>query len=609
MCGIVGQVNTTHPIDRACFECMCHTLAHRGPDAEGVRFFADDRVALGHRRLAIIDLTDSGLQPMTTADGHLWISFNGEIYNYRDLRHELEHLGYVFRSNSDTEVILNAYTAWGTGCLDRLRGIFAFGIWDADSQQLWVARDHLGVKPLYYFHDSERFIFASELKAILADSSVPRRPSKEAISDYLTYGYVPHHRSIFEQIAKLPAGHHLLLQHGKITITPYWDVAYTGAITDEQEAITLLQAHLQEAISMQLVSDVPVGVLLSGGVDSSAITAYSSWLQPTPLHSFTIGFAEQANDESQYAAEVAAYFRTLHHHQRLDLQTARDLLPLYSKVYDEPFYDSSGLPTYLVSQMARQTTKVVLGGDGGDEVFAGYHRYGYFTAAERIPIPHPLLKAAARLTWRPLHQIPRWRFYAELLHDQLRPPLEAFARHVTIIPPSQTAALLQHHIDDPFWLLRRFWHEDYPRISAAQYLDLKTYLVDDILTKIDRASMAHGLEVRVPLLDYQLVEAAFSIDARLLFAHQQRKSLLRKALHGVVPDSVLTTRKQGFAIPLDAWFAAGLRTTATDLLTDGGLAQAGIVSAEPLQDFLAVASHEQVWTLYALEAWFRQWIA
>lgn len=609
MCGIVGQVNTTHPVDRTCFQRMCRTLAHRGPDAEGVRFFADDRVALGHRRLAIIELSDGGIQPMATADGRLWISFNGEIYNYRDLRRELELSGYVFRTNSDTEVILNAYAQWGAACLNRLRGIFAFGIWDESRQQLWLARDHLGVKPLYYFHNNERFIFASELKAILADSSVPRRPSKEAIADYLTYGYVPYHRSIFEQIAKLPAGHHLILQHGQASIRPYWDVTYTGVITDEQEAITVIQSHLQEAISMQLVSDVPVGVLLSGGVDSSTIAAYSSNPQAAPLHSFTIGFAEQANDESQYAAEVAAYFGTRHHHQRLDFQTARDLLPLYPKVYDEPFYDSSGLPTYLVSQMARQTVKVVLGGDGGDEVFAGYRRYGYFTASERIPVPHPLLKAAAHLVWRPLHRISRWRFYAELLHDQVRPPLEAFARHVTIVPPPQTAALLQHHTDDPLWLLRRFWHEDYPRISAAQYLDLKTYLVDDILTKVDRASMAQGLEVRVPLLDYRLVEAAFSIDARLLFAHQQRKSLLKKAVRGVVPDSVLTTRKQGFAIPLEEWFAAGLRTTATNLLTDGGLVQAGIVSAEPLQRFLAAASHEQVWTLYTLEAWFRQWIA
>lgn len=608
MCGIVGQVNASNPIDHACFQRMCRALAHRGPDAEGVRFLTDNRVALGHRRLSIIDLSDDGLQPMATADGRWSITYNGEIYNYRELRRELEHHGHNFRSQSDTEVILYAYAQWGVECLSRLRGIFAFGIWDMSQQSLWLVRDHLGVKPLYYFHDSQRLIFASELKAILADNSIPRQVYLPAVHDYLTYGYIPHDRCIFEHMAKLPAGHYLLFQNGQLTIRSYWDVQYSGTITDEQEALAALQAQLQNSIQMQLVSDVPIGVLLSGGIDSSAITAYSRPAVAESLHSFTIGFAEQTNDESHYAAAVAAHFKTQHHHQQLNLHMAQRLLETFPIVYDEPFYDSSGLPTYLVAQMARQTVKVVLGGDGGDEVFAGYRRYGYFTAAERLPIPRPILKTIAHGLGQPLSRLPRLRFYAELLNDQRRSPIEAYARHIAIIPPPQSAQLLGIS-DDPFWLLRHFWQDDYPRLTAAQYLDLKTYLVDDILTKVDRASMAHGLEVRVPLLDYRLVETAFSIDARLIFAQHQRKYLFKKALQGVVPDFVLTTRKQGFAIPLADWFSAGLGTTAKTLLIDGGLVQQGIIHAEPLQRFLNTASHEQVWTLYALEAWFRQWAA
>lgn len=617
MCGIVGEINLRGSVDRDIFVAMCTSLAHRGPDGQGQLFLNDDRVALGHRRLSIIDLSDAGAQPMSNEDGSCWIVFNGEIYNFQSLRQRLVERGHVFRSRTDTEVVLHAYEEWGRSCLQYFRGMFAFGLWDQRNQLLWLARDRVGIKPLYYYWDGLRFIFASELKAIVKDRTVPRQLDMNALSAYLAYGYVPFDLCIFRNFKKLPAGWQLTFTREEVRTEQFWDVQYSGSLGNEPMAVEALRAALSEAVHSHMISDVPLGLFLSGGVDSSAIAALMQQDQSIPIRTFTIGFDIPQFDETPYARTVAQHLKTAHHEQVLTLDKARALIPKFASIYDEPFCDSSGLPTYLVSEFARQQVKVALAGDGGDEIFAGYKWYDQFlsnynplSAREGLrPFTGKLAEIFGNVfaRWKHLGRVADWLEHAS------KDPISVYFARMGFLPwPAQRALLTQAAAaqvsEDPLWLFRHFYHKDWPVITALQYLDLKTYLVDDILTKVDRASMAHGLEVRPPLLDHRLIELAFQVSSDLMYKNGERKYLFKQALRGSLPEETLSTRKKGFSIPIAAWFQQGLGEQARTLLTEGVLVKRGVIQSESLNDYVTTEHPGRVWLLLSLEMWARQWL-
>lgn len=617
MCGIVGQINTSAPVQSNTFEYMCYSLAHRGPDAAGIQYFENCHVALGHRRLSIIDLSDAGHQPMTNEDGTIWVTFNGEIYNFMSLRKILQQKGHNFRSSTDTEVIIHAYEEWGVNCIKQFRGIFAFGVWDAPKSSLLLARDHLGIKPLHYFFNGNCFIFASEIKAILANSSVSRTLRLEALSDYLAYGYVPFNRSIFNDIWKLPAGHYLYFSKGKIQIEQYWKVEYTGEITEEEEAVALLNKTLEETIQLQLMSDVPIGVFLSGGVDSSAVAAIMSSHYNKNIHSFTIGFEQDEYDETPYARKVASFLNTDHHEQLLSYDLAKQILFSFPSIYDEPFYDSSGIPTYLVSQLARSYLKVVLAGDGGDEIFAGYRWYDRFTELVGQSSTPPISQAIASMMWPPLRRAKRYLPYLSnienLVGQRARHPMATYFNEIGFLDHAAQKKILHPNVIsqipiDTLWLFKQFWREEYPQITKVQYLDINTYLVDDILTKVDRASMAHGLEVRVPLLDYKLVEFSFKVSHKLHYANRERKALFKRTISGRLPQEILSARKKGFSVPIKTWMTQGLKENAIQLLKDGSLVNRSIFNTTMVENFLLHAHPKYTWLLFELELWARHWL-
>jgi asparagine synthase (glutamine-hydrolysing) len=617
MCGIIGQINLDKPVDRNIFIGMCNALAHRGPDGEGQEYFQRDFIALGHRRLSIIDLTNAGTQPMANEDQTVWVIFNGEIYNFQILRKVLEEKGHHFNSHSDTEVILHSYEEWGIECVKRFRGIFAFGLWDDKKRELFLARDHLGVKPLYYFYNNKTLIFASEIKAIILNPSIARCLRYDAVCDYLSYGYVPFDKSILENIWKLPAGHYLLFSKKKIMVEKYWDFKYTGEITDEEEAKEQLLGSLKDAVKCQLVSDVPLGVFLSGGIDSSAITALMASARPEKINTFTIGFDQERLNEIPYAKRVAGLFNTDHNEQIVTYDIALDTLKSFVDIYDEPFYDSSGIPTYIVSAMARKKVKVILAGDGGDEIFAGYKRYNQIVKVSGFGLPQAFQKMLARLLWYPLNWAGQWSSTASetanLLNQETIGLIPNYFQQIGFLDFFTQKSILSHQVgqslpDDPYWLIRKFWQDSYPTVTKTQYLDIKTYLVDDILTKVDRASMANSLEVRVPLLDYRLVELAFRISSQLQFARNERKHIFKKTLRRLLPEDVLTTRKKGFSVPMREWIGQGLRTQAEQLIKNGSLVSRSIMNPDQILGFISVAPAEQVWLILSLELWSRRWL-
>ena len=617
MCGILGEINLREPIDRPSFLEMCSSLAHRGPDGQGQRFLNDDRVALGHRRLSIIDLTDAGAQPMSNEDGSCWIVFNGEIYNFKSLRMKLIEAGHIFKSHTDMEVVLHAYEEWGRSCLQYFRGMFAFGLWDQRRQSLWLARDRVGIKPLYYYWDGKRFIFASELKAIVKDKTIPRELDMNALSAYLAYGYVPFDLCIFKKFKKLPAGWQLFFNREEIKTEQYWDVKYSGSLRNEPEAIATLKDTLSEAVRSHLISDVPLGLFLSGGVDSSAIAAFMRQDQSFPIRTYTIGFDVSESDETPYAREVARFLNTEHHERVLSLNEARRVIPEFVRIYDEPFYDSSGLPTYLVSELARHQVTVALAGDGGDEVFAGYKWYDRFLSSYNTLSAHdgmrPLMVALSGLfgsinrRWRRLGRLTVWTERAS------KNPIEEYFVCMGLLPWSAQRALFTQVAVaqvsvDPLWLFRRFYQKNWPAITALQYLDLKTYLADDILTKVDRASMAHSLEVRPPLLDHLVIELAYKISSELLYKNSERKYLFKQTLQGMLPEETLSARKKGFSVPIVAWVEQGLREQARALLVEGALVKKGVFNTEVLSNYVKTEHAGKVWLLLSLEMWARQWL-
>ncbi|WP_024326778.1 XrtA/PEP-CTERM system amidotransferase [Thioalkalivibrio sp. AKL19] len=599
MCGITGifDLRDRQPINRSLLEAMNETQFHRGPDEGGVHL--EPGVGLAHRRLSIIDLS-GGQQPLFNEDETVVVTYNGEIYNFPELTAELQQAGHRFRSHCDTEVIVHAWEEWGEACVQRFRGMFAFVVWDRNRDTLFLARDRLGVKPLYYSALADgHLIFGSELKALMAHPGMPREMDPHAVEDYFAFGYVPEPRSIFRGVHKLPPGHTLTVRRGQGNLSEpreYWDVPFAeNGVTHLDTAAEELTARLREAVDIRMVADVPLGAFLSGGVDSSAVVAMMAGLSDDPVRTSSIGFADPAYDESRYARLVAERYHTDHQTQEVDPDDFA-LLDRLSGLYDEPFADSSALPTYRVCEQARQQVVVALSGDGGDENLAGYRRYRHHLAEERLRSPlslglrRPLFGTLAKLypkaDWAPRPLRAKATFQAlardsvegyfqgvSILRDDLRAHLFSPAFRRSLQGYSAVEVLRRHAARAP---------TEHP-LSLVQYLDMKTYLPGDILTKVDRASMAHSLEVRVPLLDHQLVEWTSGLPPDLKLRGTEGKYVLKKAMEPYLPEEILYRRKKGFAVPVAEWFRGPLRERMRAQVLGPRIADSGIFNMDYLK--------------------------
>jgi asparagine synthase (glutamine-hydrolysing) len=589
MCGIAGlfHPDVPKPVDPARVKAMADVLAHRGPDGSGV--WTGPGIGFGHRRLSIIDL-EGGAQPMRSADGGLVLTYNGEIYNFREVKAELEALGHAFATHSDTEVILAAWAQWGTACLEKLNGMFAFALYDAGEDALFLARDRLGVKPLYYaILPDGALAFASELKGLLAHPMLRREPDPQAVEDFLAWGYVPDHACIVAGVRKLAAGHFLLVRRGRGVPEParWWDVDFSNPVSATAAALEEeLVERLREAVRSRMVADVPLGAFLSGGVDSSAVVAFMAESSRQAVETCSIGFDEADHDETHYAALVAERFATSHRTRKV---AAGDfgLIDTLAAAFDEPFADASAFGTYRVSELARERVKVALSGDGADEAFAGYRRHRLFMAEEKArrllsPAARSALGAAGAF-YPKLDWAPRFLRAKTTLTALGRSSEEAYADAVTVtslplrsrLYGSHFRQILQGYRAESAYVstMRTAPAED--ALSRAQYADLKIWLPGDILTKVDRASMAVSLEAREPLLDHRLVEFAARVPARLRLRGGSGKWLLKKALGRYLPEEILHRRKMGFVTPVSAWLRGPLAAEAAAIASSPALADLG----------------------------------
>jgi asparagine synthase (glutamine-hydrolysing) len=616
MCGIAGYADTvptgTPEQWHAAGALMCGTLTHRGPDDGDVWASEDGGVVLAHRRLSIIDLSPLGRNPMPWAGGRLRITFNGEIYNYRELRAELERDGCRFRSQTDTEVILAAYDRWGVQCLERLAGMFAFAIWDEPRKRLFLARDRFGKKPLYYAVRNGRLTFASELKAFLADPSFPRTVDRDALRLYLRFGYVPAPYSILTGARKLPPAHYALFEHGHLRIEPYWDpvaVALSPPLEmSAAEADAELEKRLLEAVAGRMIADVPVGAFLSGGIDSSLVVALMQEIGPARARTFTIAFDNPAFDESGYATAVAKHLGTEHHVETCGVPAMLDVVDRLPEFFDEPFADSSAIPTYLVSQVTRKHVTVALSGDGGDELFFGYPRYFYLERGKwLLRAPRPVRRTAARVAsiapWRRIRRV------ADVLREDDRDPYARFVAWWGGAALDVLAGTVPAH---PAYSAARARLEPLAPNARPPVLDVVSYLPEDILTKVDRASMAVSLETRCPLLDHRVAELALRLPLPLRTDGKVGKLPLRRLLEKRVPSALIDRPKMGFGVPLADWLRGPLRTRMAAYVDGPFLEDLGLNPAparELWRQFLAGQSHrvDLLWNVFALGAWVERW--
>jgi asparagine synthase (glutamine-hydrolysing) len=621
MCGIAGKFNFDpgNPIDRNRLVAMTSVISHRGPDADG--FYLGGGAGLGHRRLSIIDLS-TGDQPLANEDGTIWVVFNGEIYNFADIRVELETHGHRFRTHTDTEVIVHAYEQWGERAVDRFRGMFAFALWDEPRRRLLLVRDRLGVKPLHYAVTPGGITFGSEIKSLLEDPDVPRGWSPEALDAYLTLQYVPAPQTIYKAIWKLPPGHLLVAENGRVRTRRYWDLTFTGDgdPAREDEYLERLDALVNESVRLRLVSDVPLGAFLSGGIDSSAVVAAMSEACGGRVVTTSVGFNEHAYNELEYARTIARHLGVeQHEHVVQPGAEIVDLLPRLAWHLDEPFADSSAIPTYLVSRAAREHVTVALSGDGGDELWAGYarHRVERWELAARQwlgPFSGRIGRLAARL--------PSGIKGTRSLGHLALPPSEACARKHAygLFEAGARAAVYSGDFArevrdaDPFVGFRLAYEScaSSDPLDRALYVDVKTYLVDDIMTKVDKMSMAVSLESREPLLDHKLLEFAATVPTGLKLKDGRSKYLLRRLLERRIPKSIVDRPKHGFEAPIGEWLRGPLAPMVDGLLSDGRLRDRGVL------DDLAVARlwrehrdgrrdhRHRLWSLVMLELWFRQ---
>jgi asparagine synthase (glutamine-hydrolysing) len=605
MCGIAGlfHLETPKPVDPARVRLMTDAQAHRGPDGSGI--WTAPGVGLGHRRLSIIDVAGSP-QPMATADDQLTIIFNGEIYNFQDVRAELTALGHKFRTSGDTEVILLGYRQWGVGVLPRLNGMFAFALFDSRDESLLLARDRFGVKPLHYTMLPDGSVaFSSELKGLLANPAVRREPDVTAIEDYLALGYVPDDACIVAGVKKLPAGSYLRLQRGKPLPAPtiWWDIDFSQRSTSSAAALEdEMRDLLRKAVTSRMVSDVPLGAFLSGGVDSSAVVALMAEVSKTAVQTCSIGFDVGALDETRYADQIAQRFAT-DHRKRVVASDDFVAMDVLAGAFDEPFADASALPTWRVCQLARETVTVALSGDGADEAFAGYRRYKFQFAEERIrgllpaglrkPVFGGLGRHFPKADWAPQWMRAKATFQSLALDGN-----EAYARSVGVIPAEIRGALFTdgftkslqgHRAEDRYVKAMRDAPARDP-LDRAQYADMKIWLPGDILTKVDRTSMNVSLEAREPLLDYKLVEFAARLPINMRLRGGVGKWLMKKSMEGHLPHDILYRRKMGFVTPISQWFRGPLSGDAEDMANKSLLSESGWFNRDAMKK--AVADHK-----------------
>jgi len=626
MCGIVGIFDTTgrREIAEDLLTRMNQTQVHRGPDEQGLHI--EPGVGLGHRRLSIIDLA-SGQQPLFNEDHSVVVTYNGEIYNFAELSTELKSRGHQFRTHCDTEVIVHAWEEWGESCVERFRGMFAFAVWDRNRETLFLARDRLGIKPLFYARlEDGFFIFGSELKALKADPRLKREIDPAAVEEYFTFGYIPEPRTIYRNVHKLSPGHSLTLHRGDSMPRQkrYWDVSFRPhPAMSEQDAGSELIDRLREAVDIRMIAEVPLGAFLSGGVDSSAVVSLMAGLSEKPVNTCSISFGDPKFNESAYAEKVARRFSTDHRVEQVDPDDF-DLIDHLADLYDEPYADSSALPTYRVCQLARQQVTVVLSGDGGDENLAGYRRYRWHTYEERMramlpaAIRQPLFGTLGRL-YPKADWAPRVFRAKSTFESMARDTLQGYMHSVSILSNQMRDQLFSDRLKrelQGYQAIEVFRHHasqsptDHP-LSLIQYLDLKTYLVGDILTKVDRASMAHSLEVRVPLLDHHLVDWISGLPPEMKLRGSEGKYLFKKALEPMLPNDILYRKKMGFAVPLASWFRGPLRDKVRSSLLSDEMLGSGLFNERYLH---TLVDHHQsgirdysasIWTLLMFHSFLK----
>lgn len=638
MCGIAGKVNLDGqtPVEPELIQRMTNVIAHRGPD--GVGQHLSGPVGLGHRRLAIIDLRPTGAQPMSNEDQSVWIVFNGEIYNYLDLREQLLAKGHRFASTSDTEVIVHLYEEYGEECLSRMRGMFAFAIWDERKQSLFLARDRVGIKPLYYTHTGKALLFASEIKSLLQDPTARRDVNPRAIDRFLTYYYLPGNETLFKDIFKVEPGHCLTVRDGKVVDREYWDLSFhtNRKWTNIDEAVETLRELLSGTIKDHMISDVPVGVLLSGGVDSTGVLRYAAEHSSNPISTFTVGFAGASfADERPYARLAAKRFGTVHHDITLTPQDFRDFLPRYVWHMEEPVCEPPGISLYYVSQLARRSSvKVLLSGEGGDEAFGGYTRYRNLLILERLKSAFGPAKAllSAALKTMEVFTGKENRHYRNCIHTAMpdyyyglaATPETPFNRQKGSLYTSDFATSLGGYPSDQ--PTRRLFSQlnGESTLQKMLYVDTKSWLPDDLLVKADKMTMATSVELRVPLLDHQVLEFAASLPSEFKVEGKAMKRVLKMALQESVPPEILSRKKAGFPLPYDRWLKTELRDYVNDTVLSPNAALDGYFNKAAVRTMLeqqqrdagngrngtkaqhALDCSREIFSLLVLEIWHKE---
>jgi len=620
MCGITGKIylDTSKDVYPDELKKMADSIYHRGPDDEG--FYIDKNVGLGFRRLSIIDLK-SGHQPLSNEDGSVWIVFNGEIYNYKELQEDLLKQGHVFRTNCDTETIVHLYEQHGTDCLKYLRGMFAFAIWDSNKKQLFCARDRFGIKPFYYYIDNSKFVFGSEIKAILKSEGIDKKLSYDALDSYFAFKYITSDLSIYTNIKKLQPGHYLVLSFKSkvnIEIKRYWEIDFEPDYSKtESQWMDEIEENFSETVKLHMMSDVPLGAFLSGGIDSSSVVAMMAKNSSQPIKTFSIGFKHQHSNELKYAQEIANKYGCEHQEQIIEPESI-SLLPLMVSAFDEPFADSSAIPTYYVSKLARERVTVALSGDGGDELFAGYTSYTKFKKLHSSPFSFNS-PAANKLIWGNFHELIPQSVKGKGLMYFLSQDKKYLGAYLSDWTKSERQELILNNAEINYKNGSELYKEKilneevkHDFISNLQYLDLKTYMVDDILTKVDRASMMNSLEVRVPFLDHKFAELTFKIPWNLKLKGNDKKYILKKSMTKYLPGNILNHPKQGFGVPLSLWFKNDLREYINDTL----LSQHPLLSNYLDKNYVKKIIEQnrkgrrdfssKIWSLLFFEEWLKQ---
>ncbi|MDR1958927.1 MAG: asparagine synthase (glutamine-hydrolyzing) [Planctomycetaceae bacterium] len=629
MCGICGVLWTeaSKAVNIQTLDKMTDVLGHRGPDDRGT--YWRNGMALGHRRLSILDLSPQGHQPMSNENDTVWIVFNGEIYNFEPLRQELLARGHRFKSQSDTEVLLHLYEEYGETMLHRLNGMFAFAVWDASRRKLFLARDRIGKKPLFYCHEPGRLLFASEMKSILQVPNVPREVDPEAVDEYLTYQYIPHPKTIFRGISKLPPGHFAVWENNYFIVKRYWNMDFNSEEhrLKPEEWSEELRSLVTDAVKIRLRSDVPVGAFLSGGIDSSITAGIMQQESTRQIRTFSIGFPQKEYDETAYAESAANRFGT-RHQKFIVTPDIHDILPKLIWHYDEPFADSSAIPMWYLSRETRREAVVALSGDGGDELFAGYDRYRAIQLANRADLLPCFVRrflagpvrAAIPVSTRQRSSLRRFKRFLEALAMK---PMERYLQWIAVFNNTRRLEELytpdfrgQLNGHDPlhFLLEAESCCVQRDAVSRISFVDMQTYLPCDIMTKVDIASMAHSLECRAPLLDYRIAEWAAKLPIHCKIHGHRGKFILRKTFQHLLPKDIERRGKMGFGVPIDHWFRGPLRETVQEVLLDSRTFNRGLFQKKGIETllrdhFAGRFDHAyRIWALFILELWFRRWV-